>query len=168
MCPQTRLPGRLWERIGSFCLSTRPQGLYFAMAIATDGSRVTSWGCREPRLVRPSWPSKPMQCPTSGLHWVWAIDATSGSRLRFVRAHRAICARPSGVGCTPPVRAPRSGSRKTSPVCLFPSRQCCRVAPARRDRRGGGRYPGTHGFDSAENRPRAGWRHLRYRPTRRR
>ena len=83
-------------------------------------------------------------------------------------AFRSPFARPSGVGCTLPVRAPRSGSRKTSPVCLCPSRQCCRVAPARRDRRGGGRYPGTHGFDWAENRPRAGWRHLQYRPTRRR
>jgi transposase len=81
---------------------------------------------------------------------------------------RSPFARPSGVGCTPPVRAPRSGSRKTSPVCLCPSRQCCRVAPARRHRRGGGQYPGTHGFDWAENRPRAGWRHLLYRPTRRR
>jgi len=26
----------------------------------------------------------------SGLHWVWAIDAASGPRLRFVRAHRAV------------------------------------------------------------------------------
>lgn len=65
-------------------------------------------------------------------------------------------------------RASRTDSRKTSPVCLCPSRQCCREAPARRDRRGDARYPGTRGFDLVKNRPRAGWQHLRYRPTRRR
>ena len=66
------------------------------------------------------------------------------------------------------MHASRSGSRKTSPVCPCPSRQCCRAAPARKDRPGGGLYPGTHGFDWAENRSQDGWRHLQYRPTHRR
>ena len=33
----------------------------------------------------------------SGLHWVWAIDAASGPRLRFVRTHRAISSQQASV-----------------------------------------------------------------------
>ena len=33
----------------------------------------------------------------SDLHWVWAIDATSGPRLRFVWTHRAISSQHASV-----------------------------------------------------------------------
>ena len=80
--------------IGAFVSARARKASTFAIAVAPDGSRVTPGsGAASPIALDIHFVAQQALCNAlgaSGLHWVWAIAASSGSRLLFFRAHRAV------------------------------------------------------------------------------
>ena len=101
--------------IGAFVSARARKASTFATAVAPDGSRVTPGsGAASPIAPGIRFVAQQALCNAlgaSGLHWVWAIAATPGSRLIFVREHRAISSHQG--------ERPRSdGSNEKSPGAL--------------------------------------------------
>jgi hypothetical protein len=80
-------PPVVFDDRAAFASASAREASTFAMAVATDGSRVTPESGAASRIaLKIHFVAQQAPCNAlgaSGLHWVWAIDATSGPRLSF-------------------------------------------------------------------------------------